>query len=73
MHPLQANTVALIMHQADIAIDIQASLPLTLMSSMHFFGPELLHFAKIFFRHYLFNITYGGNLLPFFPPLKFTA
>jgi hypothetical protein len=62
MYPLQAYSVPLIMHQAGILIHIQASPPLTLMSSMHFLGSELLHLCKIFFcAVFLFNITYGGN------------
>jgi hypothetical protein len=66
MYPLQAYSVALITHQADVPIHIKASLPLTLMSSMHFMGPNYYIFAEIFLGIvFLFNITCGGNLLPF--------
>jgi hypothetical protein len=67
VHPLQAYSVTLIMHQTDVPMHIQASLPLTPMSSVHFFGPELLHLCKKFSFDtvFLFNVTCGGNLLPF--------
>jgi hypothetical protein len=63
---LQAYSVSLTTHQADVAIHIQASLSLTPISSMHFFlGPNYYIFAKFLFWNSLFNILYGGNLLPF--------
>jgi hypothetical protein len=37
MHPVEACSMALIMHQPHVPIHIQASLPLTPMLSMHFF------------------------------------
>jgi hypothetical protein len=49
MNPLQAYSMALIMHQTDVPIHIQASLPVTPMSSMHSFGPKLLHLCKNIF------------------------
>jgi Na+-driven multidrug efflux pump len=45
---LQAHRVALITHQPDLPLHIQASLPLTPMSSMHFLGPEVLRLCKKF-------------------------
>jgi hypothetical protein len=67
MHPLQAYSVALIMHQADIPTDIQASLPLTPTLSLHFWWYELLHLCKNFLLvlsfcliQYSLNMVYGN-------------
>jgi hypothetical protein len=66
MHPLQAYSSAFITHQADVPIHIQASRPLTPMSSMRFLGVNCYILQKFSFGTvFAFNSIYGGNLLPF--------